>query len=232
MSVVAALHAVLRWHGGLVGSCTTWWGLGMCWVGVAGLARHVGMACQWQLGLACHIEVAWRVGGVLRVMLRRHGGSVGSWRAVLGWQWQRGRAGWRWHTCTNGLQSPGSCMLCWGGEVGWRWQGVEAGWRWLACMNGLQHPGLAVAACCKPCQGGVLGWGPMVAARVYEGTAMACNIEVTHPKDILFMILPVQGIVVAATDSVGCCVGNSGGQGGGDSWGSSRKGACHGWAGG
>ncbi|KAH9055094.1 hypothetical protein EDB83DRAFT_2316232 [Lactarius deliciosus] len=81
-----ALHAALRQHGGLMGSC--WWGLGLpCWV------------------------------------------------SEVGWQWQSGRAGWRWFACMNGLQSPGSCVLCWGGEV-------------LCAMLGQQVGG-----------GSVLGWG-------------------------------------------------------------------------
>ncbi|KAH8981429.1 hypothetical protein EDB83DRAFT_2326740 [Lactarius deliciosus] len=42
------------------------------------------MACRWWLGLACRVEAVWRVGGVLHVMLRRRGGSAGSWRAVMG----------------------------------------------------------------------------------------------------------------------------------------------------
>ncbi|KAH9012639.1 hypothetical protein EDB85DRAFT_1900231 [Lactarius pseudohatsudake] len=48
------LRAVLRWRGGSAESCATWRGLGvLCWVGVA---------------------AAWRVGGVVRVVLRQHGG--------------------------------------------------------------------------------------------------------------------------------------------------------------
>ena len=58
--VVAALCAVLRRCGGSAGSCATWRGLGMCWVGVAGSCA----LCRdgrgwWRLGLACHVEAAW-----------------------------------------------------------------------------------------------------------------------------------------------------------------------------
>ncbi|KAH9026927.1 hypothetical protein EDB83DRAFT_2319698 [Lactarius deliciosus] len=127
------------WHGGQ-------WRLGLaCCVEAVwrGLAHHVEAA--WRVGgvlhdlagvLAC-IGLGWgsqRVAGscalcrdgmgaggswALHAVLRRCGGSAGSWHAMLGW----------------------SCTLCWGGEVGWRWQGVGAGWRWLACLIGLQRPG-------------------------------------------------------------------------------------------
>ncbi|KAH8995048.1 hypothetical protein EDB86DRAFT_2829610 [Lactarius hatsudake] len=122
---------MLRWRGGSAGSCATWRSLGVCWVGVAGgvgvgggwqgVARRVRVAWGlvagggvlravsgwrggwWRLGLACHVEAAWRVGGVLRVMLRQHGGlavagcCVPYWGGVV--------VGW-WSGC---------CVPCWGG---------------------------------------------------------------------------------------------------------------------
>ncbi|KAH9174842.1 hypothetical protein EDB89DRAFT_1904394 [Lactarius sanguifluus] len=169
--VVAALHAMLRWCGRLVGSCTTWRGLGMCWVGVAGgvgagrgwalcamlkgcggsagswrvLGRGGGESVgggvlravlgwrggRWRLGLACCVEVAWWVGGVLacRVGLARWVGGGG----VAGQDGGGSRA--RMGCNLQGL------ALCWGGEVGWQWRGGGAGWGWLTCTNGLQSPG-------------------------------------------------------------------------------------------
>ncbi|KAH9038058.1 hypothetical protein EDB85DRAFT_1888118 [Lactarius pseudohatsudake] len=60
----------------------TWRGLGaLCWVGVV-VSRRVARSCApchggwWWLGFACSVEVAWQVGGVLRVVLRQHGESA------------------------------------------------------------------------------------------------------------------------------------------------------------
>ncbi|KAH8994141.1 hypothetical protein EDB86DRAFT_2829956 [Lactarius hatsudake] len=47
----------------------------------------------WQLGLACHVEVAWQVGGVLAC-------HVGLARWVGG-----GRAGWRWFAFSRVLRA-------------------------------------------------------------------------------------------------------------------------------
>ncbi|KAH9160584.1 hypothetical protein EDB89DRAFT_1914641, partial [Lactarius sanguifluus] len=92
---------------------------------------------RWQLGLACRIEAAWWVGGVLacRVGSARWVGGGG----VAGQDGGGSRA--RMGCNLQGL------ALCWGGEVGWRWWGVGAGWRWLTCMNG----GFA-------CRVGAAGW--------------------------------------------------------------------------
>ncbi|KAH9006736.1 hypothetical protein EDB86DRAFT_2823965 [Lactarius hatsudake] len=118
------LRAMSGWRGGrwrVAGCCTPCRG----GVGVSGrwrgVARHVGVAWgsvagggvlravsgwrggRWRLGLACRVEAAWRVGGVLHVVLRQHGGlavagcCVPYWGGVV--------AGW-WSGC---------CVPCWGG---------------------------------------------------------------------------------------------------------------------
>ncbi|KAH9002874.1 hypothetical protein EDB86DRAFT_2826718 [Lactarius hatsudake] len=74
---------------------------------------------RWRLGLACHVEVAWRVSGVLHVVLRQHGGlavagcCVPYWGGVV--------AGW-WLGC---------CVPCWGsgGMVSRVMSGRRAGGR-------------------------------------------------------------------------------------------------------
>ncbi|KAH9073476.1 hypothetical protein EDB83DRAFT_2312814 [Lactarius deliciosus] len=102
------LRIVLRRHGGSAGSCVTWWGLGVCWVRVAGRGESAGGGVLravsgwrggwWQLGLACRVEVAWWVGRVLACHVgsaRWVGGGGAGWRgfafsrvlrAMLGWQ--------------------------------------------------------------------------------------------------------------------------------------------------
>ncbi|KAH9179065.1 hypothetical protein EDB89DRAFT_1901117 [Lactarius sanguifluus] len=67
---------------------------------VGGVLACVGVGVV--LGLACRVEAAWRVGGVLAC-------RVGSARWVG--RWWGGGAGWRWFACMNGLQSPGSCAV-------------------------------------------------------------------------------------------------------------------------
>ncbi|KAH9082226.1 hypothetical protein EDB83DRAFT_2310424 [Lactarius deliciosus] len=134
---------------GLARHGMTWWGLGVCWVGVAD-----GRGWWW-LGLACHVEATWWGLGVC-------------WVGVA---WQDGGAGWRWHTCMSGLQSPGSCVPCWDSEVGWRWQGVEAGWRWLACTNGLQCPGFA----CRVWVAQRVGGGGMLQAMSGQRVGVGMN---------------------------------------------------------
>ncbi|KAH8983090.1 hypothetical protein EDB86DRAFT_2834099 [Lactarius hatsudake] len=77
------------------------WGL----VAGGGVLRAVSgwRGGRWRLGLACRVEAAWRVGGVLRVVLMQHGGL-----AVAGCcmpYWGGVVAGW-WSGC---------CVPCWGG---------------------------------------------------------------------------------------------------------------------
>ncbi|KAH8977949.1 hypothetical protein EDB86DRAFT_2837182 [Lactarius hatsudake] len=96
---------------------------------------------------------AWQVGGVLRIVLRRRGGSAGSWRAVLG-----RRAGWRGVACCVGaawwwVGSGG--LVCRVGAVRW----VGGGGMEVArlhekpAMSSVLHAvlgrrsGLAVAGC-------------------------------------------------------------------------------------
>ncbi|KAH9162432.1 hypothetical protein EDB89DRAFT_1913263 [Lactarius sanguifluus] len=153
---------MLRWHGGLAGSCTMWRGLGVCWVGVAGrggsagswrvLGRGGGESVgggvlravlgwrggRWRLGLACHIEAAWRVGGVLvcHVGLARWVGGGG----VAG---QDGGGSHARMGCN--LQAKG-LVPCWGGEVGWRWwgrMGVARVHEWAAISRVLRCVGAA-----------------------------------------------------------------------------------------
>ncbi|KAH8996092.1 hypothetical protein EDB86DRAFT_2829234 [Lactarius hatsudake] len=89
--VVAALHAMLRQCGRLVGSYTMWWGLGVCWQG-GGESAGSGVlhtvlgwgGSQWWLSLACRVEAAWQQG------VASYWGSV-----VAGW----------WSGC---------CVPCWG----------------------------------------------------------------------------------------------------------------------
>ncbi|KAH9158817.1 hypothetical protein EDB89DRAFT_1917375 [Lactarius sanguifluus] len=182
--VVAALRAMLRWRGGSAGSCTTWRGLGVCWVGVAVSWRVAGCCAP------CRGGVGAGRGWALRATLKGRGGLAGSWRvlgrgggesvgggvlrAVLGWRGGRWRLGlaccveaawrvggvlacrvgsvrWVGGGGVAGQDGGGSrarmgcnlqgLVLCWGGEVGWRWWGGGAGWRWFACTNGLQSPG-------------------------------------------------------------------------------------------
>ncbi|KAH9026926.1 hypothetical protein EDB83DRAFT_2319697 [Lactarius deliciosus] len=175
-----------------------WWCLGVvvtqcvagccapCRGGV-GVGGGWGLACRveaaWQ-GLVRHVEVAWRVGGVLRNM-------AGSWH-VLGW------GGGSWHVMGQGSgELTGGGVLRtvsgWHGgqwrlglacciEVAWRVSGVlachvgsarwvgggGAGWwgfmfsRVLHAVLG-QQGGLAVAGC----------WGRMEVARVPEWPAMS-----------------------------------------------------------
>ncbi|KAH9000525.1 hypothetical protein EDB86DRAFT_2827850 [Lactarius hatsudake] len=77
---------------------------------------------RWRLGLVCHVEAAWRVGGVLRIVLRQHGRlavvgcCVPYWGGVVLWY----------------------CEPCWGGGggvsrvmSGWC---AGAGWLEMTCM--------------------------------------------------------------------------------------------------
>ncbi|KAH8989771.1 hypothetical protein EDB86DRAFT_2831452 [Lactarius hatsudake] len=197
----------------------------------------------WLGGLACCVEGAWQVGRVLRVVLRWHGGSAGSWGAVLGrragwwgvachvgvaWWWvgsgglacRVGAARWvggggmevaclheslqcpveglachvgvaKW-VGSGGVSGqdgggsrarmacnvrPGFCVPCWGGGADWQWRRIGAGTNegssraQMACnvqgfacrVRAARWVGsggvLAVAVCCEPCRGGVLGWG-------------------------------------------------------------------------
>ncbi|KAH8978164.1 hypothetical protein EDB86DRAFT_2837011 [Lactarius hatsudake] len=124
---------------GLTRRGVMWWGLGVCWVGVV-------------LGLACCVEVAWWVGGVLVC-------HVGSARWVGG-----GGAGWMWFTFSRVLhavlgQQGGLAMVgCWGRMEVARVHEWPAMSRVLRAVLG-RHGGLAVAACCGPCWGGMLGQG-------------------------------------------------------------------------
>ncbi|KAH9177154.1 hypothetical protein EDB89DRAFT_1902404 [Lactarius sanguifluus] len=152
--VVAALRAMLRWRGGSAGSCTTWRGLGVCWVGVAVSWRVAGCCAP------CRGGVGAGRGWALRATLKGRGGLAGSWR-VLGWG--GGSVAGR-----RGLGVP-----CWVGEVGWRWWGGGAGWRWFACTNGLQSPGSCAVLGRR---GGlaVAGWrGRMGVARMHEWAAIS-----------------------------------------------------------
>ncbi|KAH8980446.1 hypothetical protein EDB86DRAFT_2835337 [Lactarius hatsudake] len=75
------------------------------WGGGGRVLRAVSGWCggRWWLGLVCRVEAAWRVGRVLCVVLRQHGGL-----AVVGCcvpYWGGVVAGW-WSGC---------CVPCWGG---------------------------------------------------------------------------------------------------------------------
>ncbi|KAH9161059.1 hypothetical protein EDB89DRAFT_1914121 [Lactarius sanguifluus] len=92
-----------------------WQGLGVCWVGVAVSRWGGGVLCtmlgwrggRWRLGLACCVEAAWRVGGVLAC----HVGSV-RWVGGGGVAGQDGGGSRARMGCNlQGL------VLCWGGEV-------------------------------------------------------------------------------------------------------------------
>ncbi|KAH9158892.1 hypothetical protein EDB89DRAFT_1917233 [Lactarius sanguifluus] len=163
-------HVEVAWQGLAHRVEVTWRGLGVCWVGVVVSRRVAGGRVlramsgwregRWRLGLACHIEAAWRVGGVLAChvgLVRWVGGGGAGWRgfafsrvlcAVLGWR--------------GGLAVAG----CWGRME------VACMHKWPATSKVLRAVlGWRVGG------GGVLGWGRMEAARVHEGTAMACNVE-------------------------------------------------------
>ncbi|KAH8980444.1 hypothetical protein EDB86DRAFT_2835335 [Lactarius hatsudake] len=120
---------------------------------------------------------AWRVSGVLRVVLRRRGGSAGSWRAVLG-----RRAGWRGVACRVGaawwwVGSGG--LACRVGVARWvggggmevaRLHEKPAMSSVLRAMLG-RRSGLVVAGC----------WGRMEVVRVREWPAtsvqgFACRV--------------------------------------------------------
>ncbi|KAH9161060.1 hypothetical protein EDB89DRAFT_1914122 [Lactarius sanguifluus] len=107
----------------VVGCCVPCWG-------------GTGVGGGW--GLACHVEGAWRVGGVLACVgsgwrwawcaaLRWRGGSVGSWRAVLGRRGGLAVAGWRgrmevarvheWAAISRVLHHVGAARWVGGGGV-------------------------------------------------------------------------------------------------------------------
>ncbi|KAH8995879.1 hypothetical protein EDB86DRAFT_2829394 [Lactarius hatsudake] len=117
-----------------------------------GVARRVGVALgsvvgggvlcamsgwrggRWRLGLACHFEAAWRVGGVLAC-------HVGSVRWVGG-----GGAGWRWFAffrlkvlhAVLGRRGGLAMVGCRGRmEVarGWQWPATLKPWGWSAWNN-------------------------------------------------------------------------------------------------
>ncbi|KAH8995880.1 hypothetical protein EDB86DRAFT_2829395 [Lactarius hatsudake] len=95
---------------------------------------------QWQLGLMCHIEAVWQVGGVLAC-------HVGSARWVGG-----GGAGWRWFAFSRVLravlgQRGGLAMAgCWGRMEVARVHKWPATSRVLRAVLGWRG-GLAVVAC-------------------------------------------------------------------------------------
>ncbi|KAH8999638.1 hypothetical protein EDB86DRAFT_2828254 [Lactarius hatsudake] len=169
---------------GGVGVGGGWWGVvrrvGVAWGSVAGggVLRAVSgwRGGRWRLGLACRIEAAWRVGRVLRVVLRQHGGL-----AVAGCcmpYWGGVVAGW-WSGC---------CVPCWGsgGVVLQVMLGRRAGGRLeMTCMLKPWY--------CEPCWGGgggVLrvmlgrraGAGQLEMTRVLEVAAIACNVQGEREK--------------------------------------------------
>ncbi|KAH9166673.1 hypothetical protein EDB89DRAFT_2128628 [Lactarius sanguifluus] len=181
-----ACHVEVAWRGLARRVEVTWRGLGVCWVGVAAAWR--GLACRvevtwWGLGV-CWVRVAvsqWVVGScvpcrdgvgagggwALRATLRRRGGSAGSWRAMLGQRGLARRVGAARWVGSGGVsgQDGGvshARMAC--NVQGFACRVGVAGWWWRHVASHVR--------------GGVLGQGRMEAARVHEGTAMACNVEV------------------------------------------------------
>ncbi|KAH8977376.1 hypothetical protein EDB86DRAFT_2837895 [Lactarius hatsudake] len=174
--VMGSWHAMLSQGGGrrgLVRHGVMWRGLGVCWQGGSesvGSGVHAVSGWgggRWWLGLACRIEAAWQVGGVLRVVLRQHGGlavagcCVPYWGGVV--------AGW-WSGC---------CVPCWGG--GGMVSRVMSG-RWR------QYPATFRPWYCEPCWGGsggvsrvMSGWhagaGRLEMTHVLEAAAIACNVQ-------------------------------------------------------
>ncbi|KAH9168879.1 hypothetical protein EDB89DRAFT_1909081 [Lactarius sanguifluus] len=133
--VVAALRAMLRWRGGSAGSCTTWRGLGVCWVGVAVSWRVAGCCAP------CWGGVGAGRGWALRATLKGRGGLAGSWRvlgrgggesvgggvlrAVLGWRGGRWRLGLA--CCVEAAWRVGGVLACRVGSVRWVGGGGVAG---------------------------------------------------------------------------------------------------------
>ncbi|KAH9173870.1 hypothetical protein EDB89DRAFT_1905030 [Lactarius sanguifluus] len=158
-----ALRATLKGRGGSAGSWHVLGRGGGELVGGGVLRAVLGWrGGRWRLGLACHVEAAWRVGGVLACRVgsvRMEVVRVHEWAAISRVLRRVGAARWVGGGGVAGQDGGGShaqmgCNLqakglapCWGGEVGWRWWGVGAGWRWLACTNG----GFA-------CHVGAAGW--------------------------------------------------------------------------
>ncbi|KAH8981431.1 hypothetical protein EDB83DRAFT_2326741 [Lactarius deliciosus] len=115
------------------------------------------MACWWRLGLACCVEVAWWVSGVLRVVLRQRGGSVGSWCAVMGWRGGLVVAAWRgrmevahvheWPAISRVLHAV---------------LGQQGGLAVAGCQGRMEvarvHEWPATSRVCVPCLGGTAGW--------------------------------------------------------------------------
>ncbi|KAH9160156.1 hypothetical protein EDB89DRAFT_1915154 [Lactarius sanguifluus] len=118
--VVAALRAMLRWRGGSAGSCTMWWGLGMCWVGVAGRG---GSAGSWHVLGRGGDGVGVGGGWALRAALRWRGGSGGVLACRVGsarWVW-RGRMEvvrvHEWAAISRVLRRVGAARWVGGGGV-------------------------------------------------------------------------------------------------------------------
>ncbi|KAH9005828.1 hypothetical protein EDB86DRAFT_2824918 [Lactarius hatsudake] len=134
-------HAMLGWGGG------SWHVLGQGGgESAGGRVLHTMLGWrggQWRLGLACHVEAAWRG-------LAQHGVM---WQGLgmcwVGVAWQLGLA------CCVEAAWQGLSMPCWVSEVGWQWWGrMEVAhmheWptisRVLRAVLGWQG-GLAVAGC-------------------------------------------------------------------------------------
>ncbi|KAH8986675.1 hypothetical protein EDB86DRAFT_2832631 [Lactarius hatsudake] len=169
---------------------------------------------RWRLGLACHVEAAWRVGGVLRVVLRQHGGlavagcCVPYWggmvaavvlRAVLGRQWG-GVASHVRAVCWGGavvddsrargggnsLQRSGRGIASHVGAA--CWGGDEWRWlRWLACTRGRQWP-----ATLKPWGWSAWNNGVVVREESFPGNESTTHIptpQIKPPLDTMYHIL-------------------------------------------
>ncbi|KAH9016938.1 hypothetical protein EDB85DRAFT_1897871 [Lactarius pseudohatsudake] len=191
------LRAALRRRGGSVAAGS--WRGGAWRVGrvLRDMAGGRGAILGRRGGLACRVGAARRVGGggVLQTMLgwgANGGGRVHEWPATSGVSGEKKKTKKKLNieglACRVGAARwVGGGGVLGQGRMAWNVQGeqekkeqkkkkeLNVGPKVLCAVLGWRG-GLAVAACCEPCQGGVLGWGRIV-ARVHEGVAMACNVR-------------------------------------------------------
>ncbi|KAH8995047.1 hypothetical protein EDB86DRAFT_2829609 [Lactarius hatsudake] len=147
----------------------------------------MGVGGGW--GLACRVEGAWRVGGVLHVVLRQRGRSAGSWRAVLG-----RRAGWQGVACRVGaawwwVGSGG--LACRVGAARW----VGGGGMEVARLH--KKPAMSSRRSCTPCWGGEVGWRWRGVGAGWRWLACANGLQ--RPSRVLRAVLGRRGgLAVAA----------------------------------
>ncbi|KAH9050559.1 hypothetical protein EDB84DRAFT_1433146 [Lactarius hengduanensis] len=113
-------HAVLGWGGNEL-------------AGGRVLRAVSGWRGWWWLGLAYRVEGAWRVGGVLRIVLRQHG-IVGCCVPYWGGVVPSSSLATSSILCSHGIGSHVG-VVCWGGGE-WRWL------RWLVCTRRRQWPAM------------------------------------------------------------------------------------------